>query len=264
MCPVEHAGTKGVSMRAFGKCGAAAGFLFLTSAVLLPAGVAFADPDPALAGDCAKTLGADSGKALTVDAGAPVNQPRVLTAGTGTPAANDPALNLDVASLTHGLRVDQLPAVTDVCDTAQGTVNTLSATTQTLLRGENPAPPSTPPARPTPPAPAPPPQQLPDQGGSAALGGSSFVVFALSPTSPSAGWDVGDLLAPQSLVAPPETDALPPTGTGAGPGAPLSGTALALPMPPDRLPQLPLLLAAATLSVVGALLAHTWFTRRPD
>lgn len=250
-------------MGKLGKSGAAVGFLFVTSAALLPAGVAAAAPDPALAGDCAKTLGADPGQALTLDAGAPLNRPALLTVGTGSPAAGDPALTVDAASLTHGLHADRLPMVTGVCDGVQRGVNDLSATTQTLLGGIVPAPPARP--APQPPAPAPAPQPPASGGGAAALpGGAASGAFPLVPTSPSAASEVAELLSPALLVAPKATGGLPPTGTSPGPDAQRSGTALALPLPDDRQAQLPLLLAAAALSVVGSLLAHTWLTRRPE
>ncbi|GAB2979316.1 hypothetical protein LWP59_40020 [Amycolatopsis acidiphila] len=251
-------------MGKFGSRVLALGFLMAASAgVALPA-TAHADPDPVLSGDCASTLGADGGKALTIDAGAAVDKPGALAVGTGSDSANDPAAHLDVADAAKALHVNSVPgtdAVRVLCADAQGAVNNLSATTQTLLGGE-PAP-ATPPTGPSQPptTPAQPVPEAPDGPDSSPdLGGVQFLSFPLDATSPLSVSDLSSLIPPVSL--PPAAEGVtPPTGTT--PAGQDSGSAQALPASSVTPARLPLLLAAIALALAGAALAHTWLRRRP-
>ncbi|TVT26439.1 hypothetical protein FNH05_31410, partial [Amycolatopsis rhizosphaerae] len=142
---------------------AALGFLtaFATLAVL--PGTASADPaDPALAGGCDATLRPAPGQALTVDAGASLDLPGILTVGTGShsaatgPGQNAPLLSLPLADTAGTLDAGSLPVVgplltDEVCPGLQNTVNGVSATTQSLLSGHVREPAPAPrPVRPTP------------------------------------------------------------------------------------------------------------------
>ncbi|WP_236790387.1 hypothetical protein [Amycolatopsis sp. GM8] len=248
----------------------------ISTSLALP-GYAAADTDPALAGDCAKTLGADSGEALTLDAGAPLNQPGLLTLGTGSRSANTPALHVDLANVTSALNVKALPGtatVANVCTGAQGVVNALSATTQSLLGGGpiTPAPPGSgspkppkPPKPPSKPAPTPPPAG--EGAGSSAdstdLGTVQVVSFPLNATSPSSPSDLGSLISPVA-IAPLAQGVIPPTGTSPGEVPSDSGSAQALPAVSAGPAKLPLLLAAIAVALAAAALAHVWLRRRPS
>jgi hypothetical protein len=234
----------------------AVGFLMAVSAGLTLPGTAAADTGPTLAGDCATTLGAGSGQALTLDAGAPA-----LAVGTGSDSAKDPSLHLDVADAAKALHVSSVPGTSTVavlCADAQGAVNALSATTQNLLGGAPaPATPSSGSPQPTTPASAAP-------GGAvtpADLGSVQFVGFPLNATSPLPLVDLSSLIAP-AAVAPAEQGAAPPTGTSPGLVTQDSGSAQALPASSTPA-KLPLLLAAIALALALAGLTHTWLRRRP-
>lgn len=239
-------------------------FIALSANVLLP-GAAAADTDPALAGDCAKTLGADSGAALTLDAGAPVNQPGVLTIGTGSHAANNPLLHLDLADVTHGLRVQNLPGaptLAQVCTDAQGAVNALSATTRKLLGAVPPVVPAPPVGPPKPPKPpAEPAEPAPARVAPTDLGTAEAVSYPLNATAPSPTSSLETVIPP--LAVPPHApSAVPPTGTKPGQVPPDAGSAQALPASSTGPAKLPLLLSAIALAIAAAALAHTWLRRR--
>ncbi|TNC27231.1 hypothetical protein [Amycolatopsis alkalitolerans] len=236
------------------------GFFATVSVGLALPGTAVADTDPALSGDCATTLGANSGQALTLDAGAPLNQPHVLTLGTGSNAANSPALHLDVADLAKTVNLGHVPAtraVADACTGAQGLVNSLSATTQTLLGGGGKvAPPPAPPGG----SPKPPSRQPPV--GAASPADLGAVPLPLNATSPAAAADLSSVIAPLS-IAPVAQGVIPPTGAVPGQVPPDSGSAQALPAAATAPAKLPLLLAAIALALAAAALAHYWLRRRP-
>lgn len=242
----------------------ALGFLVAVSAGLALPCTAAADTDPALAGDCGTTLGADSGQALTLDAGAPVDQPGVLAVGTGSNSANDPSLHLDVADAAQALNLSTVPGtgtVEALCANAQGAVNTLSAATQNLLGGTEPAPspplPGESPQPPTTPAPTAPGDSVPP----ANPGSVQFESFPLDGTSPLSGTDLSSLIAPVAMA--PAPNLAPPTGTSPGLTTQDSGTAQALPVSSMTPAKLPLLLAAIALALAAAGLTHTWLRRRP-
>jgi hypothetical protein len=252
----------------------ALGFFVAASAVLLLPGTASADTaDPMIAGSCDATLRNEPGQALTVDTGAPVNAPGVLTVGTGTdsapvgPAQTPPLLSVPLADAARTLGVGNLPvvgpAVTDmVCPGVQNTANALSAATQSLVSGQDkqPAPPSsTPPAAPKPPAePSPVPVAPSAPAGPAT--GLQFISYPVNLTPPVAA----GFLTPvtQAAIAPAAPALTPPTGTAPTVAGPDNvGSAQAMPASSATPAKLPLLLAAVALALAGAALAHTWLRR---
>ncbi|HVV14040.1 hypothetical protein [Amycolatopsis sp.] len=248
----------------------ALGFLLTASATLALPGAAFADTAaPVVDGSCTATLQDNSGKPLTVDAGALLNQPDAVTVGTGS--ESDGLVKIPAADAVKTLGLGNLPLVGDltakvVCPAAQDTANTLGATTQSLLSGEpKDVPHPGTPSQPTPPpatAPAPQPGQ-PVLGTSPGSSGSGiqFVNYPLTVTSPTAGIDLASLIAPSSIgsITP---GLVPPTGTMPAAVAQDSGSAQAMPMASSGPAKLPLLLAAVALAVVAAGLAHIWLRRK--
>ncbi|HVW44456.1 MAG TPA: hypothetical protein VHC18_24210 [Amycolatopsis sp.] len=254
----------------------ALGVLAAAIALVLP-GTAAADPaDPAIAGSCDATLrDGGSGQALTVDAGAPLNVPKVLTVGTGSGAANKPALSVPVADLAKTLDVGDLPVVgapvTDtVCPGAQNTVNALSATTQSLVAGEpkEPVPPASTRPPTTKPSPRPQPPSTPTPGAATPAGSVTtpptgavqLVSFPLAGIGPATPADLSALIAP-GAIAPSAPGLVPPTGSGPGIVNQNSGTAEALPASSTMPAKLPLLLAAIALALVAAALSKVWIRR---
>ncbi|KAA9166653.1 hypothetical protein FPZ12_000030 [Amycolatopsis acidicola] len=249
----------------------ALGFLLMASAAVTLPGVASADTAaPVVDGNCTATFQDDSGKPLTVDAGALLNSPKALTVGTGTQA--DGLVKIPAADAVKTLGIGGIPLVGDltakvVCPAAQDTANTLGATTQSLLSGEpkdvpHPSAPAPAPTQPAPPStpPATTPQQ-PTTNENLTGGGFQFANYPLTMTSPWAGLDLAALAGqnPISALAP---GMVPPTGTAPAPLAQDSGTAQAMPADSAGPAKLPLLLAAVALALVVAGLAHTWLRRK--
>ncbi|MEV5296382.1 hypothetical protein [Amycolatopsis methanolica] len=251
-----------------------AGFVLALSVTLAAPGAFAEEADPALAGSCGATLRDQPGDALTLDVGAPLDQPGVLTVGTGSESAptgpdqRDPLLALPVADLAKALGVGDAPVVGDLaaeqlCPGVQGTVNTLSAATQSVVSGE----PLDPPSRPTPgrPAPgAPQPSQdvtpvLPAVNGgivpaSFVTGGLPAASGIAPPTPP-----LSALIQP-GVVPPAAPGLVPPAGTEPPLVTQNSGTAEA--MPSSAAPaRLPLIIAVFALAVVAAALTRAWMRR---
>ncbi|WP_020423403.1 hypothetical protein [Amycolatopsis sp. ATCC 39116] len=261
-----------------------AGFVLALSATLAAPGAFAEEADPALAGSCAATLRDEPGDALTLDVGAPLDQPGVLTVGTGSESAptgpdqRDPLLALPVADLAKTLGVGDAPVVGDLaaeqlCPGVQGTVNTLSAATQSVVSGEPLDPPSDPvPGRPAPgepgePAPgAPQPGQDVTPAPSGPTPDSGIVPASFVTGGLVAGSGIVPLTPPLSAlirpgVVPPAAPGLvPPAGTEPPVVTQNSGTAEAMPSAttPARLP---LIIAVFALAVVAAALTRAWMRR---
>jgi hypothetical protein len=255
---------------------AALGFLVVSAALAVPMSASADQADPALAGSCAATLQNGSGQALTLDAGAPVNAPGVVTVGTGSnsattgPAQHKPVLALPLADAVKALNRGTLPvlgdtATTVICPGAQNTVNAISATTQSLIAGQpkEPAPPAAP--GPKPPATQPPAQPVPAPvaPNSAMSGTGATAEFVSAPLGFAAPAPVSDLsaLIGTGAVVPAAPGVVPSTGTT--PVAQESGTAQAMPVVSTAPAKLPLLLAAIALALVAAALAQVWLRRAP-
>ncbi|UJW34135.1 hypothetical protein L3Q67_10435 [Saccharothrix sp. AJ9571] len=248
--------------------------------------------DPVIVGKCAATLKGENGKPLTVDLGALANAPGLLDLGLGSkaPGGNGkpkPLLSLPVKEALDGLGISKTGLVVDsvgaICATVKTTINTVGATTQSLLGADetepdDPTPPGNPPGNPpggedpNPPGTTPPEDEAPpaeegpiqtDPGGGDAIGGdasseidSSFLPLGQALIGPAAM--IGPVIPPG--VTPP---AAPDLGAPIPPQvlAENSGTAEALPgaTPPQRVP---LLIAVLSVVVVAALLARTWLRRR--
>jgi hypothetical protein len=255
----------------------ALGALVVSAAFAVPMSASADQADPALAGSCAATLQDGSGPALTLDAGASVNAPGVVTVGTGSnsattgPAQHKPVLALPLADAVKALDLGNLPvagdtATTIICPGAQNTVNAVSAATQSLLAGKQkePAPPAGTPG-PKPPAPQPPAQSVPASvapNSTASDGGTAaqFASYPLGSISPSPASDLSALIG-SAAVAPAAQGVVPPTGSI--PVAQESGTAEAMPVASTTPAKLPLLLAAIALALVAAALAQIWLRRTP-
>lgn len=260
---------------------AALGFLAaLTMLAVLPgtAAAASADPaDPALAGSCEPTLRPVPGRALTLDAGAPVDLPGILTmgtgagtvAGTGSPSApadpgqNAPLLSLPLADTARTLGAGSLPAVgplvtDEVCPGLQNEVNALSAATQSLLSG----PPRVPAPRPAQPAPRPSAGSTPPPAPPTQDSGNSGMPLAGHPLTRVPPTPAAPLLASlgRGTTAPAALHLVPPTRTTPNTLDHDSGSAEAMLASPAPA-RLPLLLAAIALALVGAALAQVWLGR---
>ncbi|GHF11126.1 hypothetical protein GCM10017786_51040 [Amycolatopsis deserti] len=254
-----------------------AGFVLALSATLTAPAAFAEEADPALAGSCDATLRDEPGKALTLDAGAPLDQPGVLTVGTGSESAptgpdqRGPLLPLPVADLAKALNLGDAPVVGDLateqlCPGVQGTVNTLSAATQSLVSGKPLDPPSTGDPSPGEPQPG---EQTPAPGtpGTPAPGATGGIVPASFVTG---GFLIGSGIIPSTTplsaliqpgVVPPAAPALvPPAGTEPPLVTQNSGTAEAMPSSsvPDRLP---LIIAVFALAIVAAALTRAWMRR---
>lgn len=287
------------------------------SAVVLALGiagnaVAAEGPDDVIVNDCDATLaGAEEGKPITLDAGALVQAPGVLTVGLGSEASGtngdeEPLLVLPVADATEATNLNDAQLVKDTTGTVCGTVvdgaakpavNTLSATAQSALPGDDLiAPPgdddgngdgdgdgdnngdgegTPPPEDPDGPGTQPPgseqPGDQPGSGitpigfgpGSSGLGGiNRGIQFAALN---NAFDTLGSLALPPAAVGPPVQ--APDLGTpkpGEQPPAPRaqdSGTAQAVPASNEQ-DRLPLLLAVIALAVAVLALSKTWFARK--
>ncbi len=265
----------------------ALGFTLAASAAFAAPGVASAASSPTLGGDCAATL--QNGQArsgpngLLLDAGAPLNSPDRLTVGLDSSSKNTngsaPLLTLPVGDTVRALGLGDVPVVGDVaakavCPVAQGTVNAVGNTTQSILQDvgvpqlpvppgtpppttppQQPPPPTTPPGQ-TPPGPTPPGDSLgPVLTGSGA-GGASLPGDAISGVFTNAA------LLPGSLVQVPVIAQIIPGEQVPTVDEQKSGSAVALPgvTPPAKLP---MLLAVLALAIVAAALVRAWIRRNP-
>jgi hypothetical protein len=263
----------------------AAGFVIAVSVTLSLPGTSAASPAPVVAGSCEDALQGktvdSAATGLTVDVGAALTVPGVLTLGLDAepptaPANKDkaPLVSLPVGDAVKTLGLGNTPVAGDlvaqtVCPAVQDAANVAGNTTQTILTtaeavvppvkfpGHPPQVPIAPPASP-PMAPGPGDQIGPIQ---TVPGSSNSGVDAIS------GIFIGGTLLPGKATAPVVTPVLPPGQTLDTDGVPptvanRAGTAQALPAstPPARLP---LLLAVLALAGVAAALVRTWIRRRP-
>ncbi|GAB3574104.1 hypothetical protein GCM10027445_34500 [Amycolatopsis endophytica] len=264
------------------------GLVLGASTALSAPGALAEEADPALAGSCEATLQGGSGQALTLDAGAPLNLPGVITVGTGSdsaptgPGQRDPLLSLPVADLADALNVGDTPVVGDlatdqVCPGLQNTVNALSTATQSIAGGEqldppppgdqetppadeNPAPGTPDPGTPAPGGPAP----APDTPVPGAEGGVVPVSFVPADFFAGSGLTAVtpplDALIQPGAVAPAAPGLVPPPETEPPLVTQNSGTAEA--MPESAAPaRLPLIIAVFALALVAAALTRAWMRR---
>ncbi|RZQ65063.1 hypothetical protein [Amycolatopsis suaedae] len=260
--------------RTIGRAGGIAIATLVAAALALP-GTASADVgvDPMIVDSCDATLKGKNGKPLTIDLGAPVDAPGLLTVGLGskskgTNGNSKPLLSLPVKEALDGLGISKNRLVADtagrLCDTTKSAGNEVSGLTQSVLptddivdtkppaqeRPEPPNKPNDPKPQPTPPSNGP--GGINPGGGSGGGSAVSPIQSNLQPLGPL-GAVIGPVLPPGA--APP----MAPDLGGAPPQvlAENSGTAESLPAssPPERLP---LLLAVLALAIVAALLARAW------
>jgi hypothetical protein len=246
-------------------------------ALALPGTAAAASPDPTLPGSCDATLGG-TGRDLTLDAGAPVRLPGILTVGLGSDSAptgaaqRNPLLSVPADEATTAIGVRRAPVVGDTaaaaCDGTQALVNGTGDTTQVLLVGAVPAstggtPRPAPPGQRHPgpkPAPAQPGSDV-AQTGPAEAGGFVAVGSSALPASPSGS---APLLA--AMIPPGPPLLAPSLGTPPDNRAPevfAQNSGSAQPLPSANAPaRLPLLLASLALALVVGALVRTWMRRK--
>jgi hypothetical protein len=252
----------------------ALGFTFAASAALVAPGVASADPNPTLGGDCGATL--QNGQArsgpngLVLDAGAPLNAPNRLSVGLDSSAKNTngsaPLLTLPVGDTVKALGIGEVPVVGDaaaktVCPLAQNTVNGVGNLTQGVTGALPPVVPPAPPGQPqpNPPGPTPPGQTPPgDSTGPVTSGPGS----AGLPGDAISGIFTNASMLPGNLVQVPVIAQIIPGEQVPTVDEQKSGTAEALPgvTPPAKLP---MLLAVLALAIVAAALVRAWIRRKP-
>jgi hypothetical protein len=227
-----------------------------------------------------KTVGM-AATGLTVDAGAALTVPGVLTLGLDAEPAKAPA-NVDKAPLLavplgdamKTLGLGNTPVAGDlvaqtVCPAVQDAANVAGNTTQTVLKvaeavvqpvkfpGHAPRVPGVPPASP------------PVTPGA----GDQIGPIQTVPGSSTSGVDatsgifIGGTLLPGNVAAPEVIPVFPPGQTLGADGVPptvanRAGTVQALPASPSPA-RLPLLLAVLALAVVAAALVRTWIHREP-
>lgn len=241
-------------------------------------------------GECDATLTGDDGEPLIVDPGAALGAEGL--AGIGTSSGSEPTLvSLPLTEALAGLNLGEDGLVVDslgqVCDTAQGTVNTLGATTNQAVDGltdaitpDEPAPeePGEPeqPGDPQPdpqPEPAPNPERPAPGDGDQNGGDASPAPDA--PALPPADQDVpAEPLSPVAM--PPAADiTVPKAPVGPGMDVPdggsrpgeqenttrKSGTARALPQAAET-DRTPLVLSVSALLLVVAGLSRAWIARK--
>ncbi|MEU4248550.1 hypothetical protein AB0F15_14200 [Amycolatopsis sp. NPDC026612] len=257
----------------------ALGFALAASAALAAPGLASAETNPTLGGNCEATLQNGGSPGLVLDAGAPLNAPNQLSIGLDSSSRNTngtaPLLTLPLGDTVKALGIGQVPLVGDlaakgVCPAAQSTANAVGNLTQGVA-ADLPAPAPLPlPPGPNPPQPAPPGPNPPSPGPvpNPPPGTSTGPVItgpgnAGLPGDAISGIVTNAALLPGSLVQAPVIaqiipgQQLPPTVD-----AQKSGTAEALPAvaPPAKLP---MLLAVLALAVVAAALVRAWIRRSP-
>jgi len=262
----------------------ALGFTFAATAALATPGVASADTNPTLGGDCQATLQNSAARTgstgLLLDAGAPLNAPNQLTVGLDSSSRNTngsaPLLTLPLGDTVKALGIGRVPLVGDaaakgVCPVAQGTVNAVGNLTQGVAAElppgpSQPAPPA--PPGPNPPSPGPnppnPPNPAPNLPGSSTGPVVTGQGNAGLPGDAISGIFTNAALLPGSLVQAPVIAQIIPGQQVPPPtvDAEKSGTAEALPgvTPPAKLP---MLLAVLALAVVAAALVRAWIRRSP-
>ncbi|WP_205660750.1 hypothetical protein [Amycolatopsis vastitatis] len=262
---------------------AALGFTIAASVTLAP-GVASADTNPTLGGDCQATLQNSAARTgstgLLLDAGAPLNAPNQLTIGLDSSSRNTngsaPLLTLPLGDTVKALGVGEVPVVGDVaaqgvCPAAQGTVNAVGDLTQGVAAGlpPLPLPPGPNPPQPAPPQPVPPvpPGPNPPHPAPNPPGGSTGPIVtgpgnAGLPGDSISGIFTHAALIPGSLVQVPVIAQVIPGQQIPTVDEQKSGTAEALPgvTPPAKLP---MLLAVLALAIVAAALVRAWIRRKP-
>ncbi|GAA1250395.1 hypothetical protein GCM10009676_41340 [Prauserella halophila] len=247
-------------------------------------------------GECDSTLKGQAGEALTVDAGAAAGVDGVADIGTAS-TGNGPGggtggestlVSLPLKETLVGTGLSESGVVVDslgrVCDTAQGTVNTLGATTRDVADGLTPGEPAPDepgdPEQPGDPEPEPEPNpDRPAPGGPGGPGedapGTDVPPAPGAPILPPAGQGVlAEPLDPVSL--PPAADVTVPKAPvgpsmdvpdrGSRPGQQenttrQSGTARAMPQAAET-DRTPLVLSVGALLAVVAGLSRAWITRK--
>lgn len=189
----------GIDLRGRVACAVLAGVA--TGMLALPA-TAFAaqGPDNVVANSCAATVEGQRGEPLTVDAGALLQEPGVVTVGLGTASdgtdgAAQPLATVPVSDTLNGLGVSRTPVLSDaagsLCDGAKTTLNAVGDTVQTTLPGDD--------ATETPSEDAPPAEDTPPPD---------------SPNRP--GQEPGTDSSPDSAVSPLVLDTADTQGTTSG------------------------------------------------
>ena len=276
------------------------GFVLALSAALVFPGMATAapGPDPLIVNDCDATLKDEPGKPATLDVGAILEAPGILTVGLGnesegTNGNEKPLVVVPVKEGVDGLGLSDTPVVRDVtgetCGVVKDAGNSTAMAVQEVLPGDDlldsePAEPTEPdptePApepgpEPTPPAPGDPEDPAPgEKDGFPGLTGPGSIGGGLGGNDANPFIPAGRFQALGPITVPPLAG-LPqvqPPVQGPDLNAPNaekqpdvlaenSGTAEAIPAssPPERLP---LLLAVLAVVIVAALLARTWIRAR--
>ncbi|WP_253859398.1 hypothetical protein [Prauserella alba] len=242
-------------------------------------------------GECDATLKGDNGEPLTVDVGAAAGAEGLAGIGTGSESEGT-LVSLPLKETLRGAGLNETGVVVDslgqVCDTAQGTVNTLGATTRDVTDGltpDEPSPeqPGDDPEQPGDPQPEPEPAPDPDRPDPGAGDDVPDADVPPAPDTPPAPPADQRLFAePLSPVAlPPSADITAPNVTvpkapvgpgmdapdrGSRPGeqentARKSGTARALPQAAET-DRTPLVLSVGALLVVVAGLSRAWIARK--
>jgi hypothetical protein len=257
----------------------AAGFAIAASVTLSVPGTSAASPAPVVAGSCQDTLQGKTATGLTVDVGAAVTVPGVLTLGLdaepATASANmdkAPLVSLPVGDAMKNVGLGNTLVAGDfaaqtVCPVVQDAANVVGNTTQTVLKSAEAVVPPLPVKSP---GHAP---QVPSVPPAAPGSGDQIGPIQTVPGSPTSGVDaisgifIGGTLLPGNIAAPVVIPVLPTGQTPGADGVPptvanRAGSAQALPAstPPARLP---LMLAVLALAVVAAALVRTWIRRRP-
>lgn len=236
--------------------------------------------EPTVAGSCDATLTSADGDPITVDAGAAAGEPGVLdiglsSASKGTGGADDPTVvNVPVEDALELVGAKDAPVVSeaaaDGCDTVALTLNSTSATTQSILPGRATQQPGTQPGT----DPSEPgdngdntDDQDPGETGSGSVDG--FTGGAAAPGIQPIGYAFPMASPLPDLQLPPITQLGPPAK---GPDLGLDpktnrdadrneGLAEAMPVSQGNSTRLPYTLAVVTLAVVAATMVRRWMTR---
>ncbi|WP_143101749.1 hypothetical protein [Amycolatopsis marina] len=273
-----------------------AGFVLALSAALVFPGMATAapGPDPLIVNDCDATVKGEPGKPATLDVGAILEAPGILTIGLGnesegTNGNEQPLVVLPVKEGVDTLGLSGAPVVRDVtgetCGVVKDAGNATAAVVQEinpvddLVTGPDEQEPEEPGPAPEPTPPAPgipgnPEDPAPGEGGNApGLTDPGSIGAGLGATNdpfvPAGRFQaLGPITVPPlaglpPVQAPPQAPDLNAPNAEQQPDALAenSGTAEAIPEsdPPERLP---LLLAVLAVVIVAALLARTWIRAR--
>lgn len=231
-------------------------------------------PKPAVLGDCDATLAGADGEAITVDAGAVLDQAGTLDVGLGSTAQSGSLITLPVEDAVELLGADDAGALTEVaadgCETVKLALNSTAISTQSLLPGgDEPNQPGE-----NTPEPGNPGDDPADNPGEEADGdaGESVQGYTQEPAGPRfspVGYSMPMAGAlPEVRLPPIEAMGTLPFGPSLGmdPRSPRgdqhnSGLAESLPLSTDRTTKVPYVLAVITLAVVAATLVRRWMIR---